>query len=108
MSTAEGKVLIELENGKKVIIKKPKVSDSELAAQRAGTESKIESPAHFGMVLQRCLVKQLLVSVNDNDKLSSMTIDELFDPSEYAEILEVVSELTGKKQKGQKPKVTFL
>ena len=102
------KLLVELDGGRKVVIKVPLVSHSELAAQRGGAEGDIQkNPGHYGMVVQRELLKLCLVKVDGQDNVKK-PIDQLFNLAEFNELVKILGELGGQSGKRKAPSVTFL
>ena len=103
---------VEIDNGKggvkKVVLKLPQISHSELAAQRAGAEADpAKNAAHFSLVSQRELVKICLVSI-DGDVDVKKPMDELFSVAEYNDVGKTIGELGGQTGKRKKPVVSFL
>lgn len=86
-----------LSSGKVVHLREPLIADTETAAQSAGNQSKGDNQLHMGMILQKELLKLLLVKVDG--KTLSMTdkqvLDKVFKFKEYSEVLKAVKMVLG-------------
>jgi hypothetical protein len=87
---------------KKVIyLREPKIGDLETAAQVAGKKAG-DNQAHLGILVQKELLKTLLVGV-DSKKLSlseKENLDALFNFSEYQQAVKAVSMITKSEEEG--------
>lgn len=86
-----------LTGGKEVYFREPKISDTDYAAQVAGKQAGPDNQAHLGVLLQKEIVKLLLVRINTKDisVQEKQDIDKLFTYKEYNEVQKAVQMLTG-------------
>jgi len=86
-----------LSSGKVVHLREPLISDTETAAQTAGKQASGDNQLHMGMLLQKELLKLLLVKV-DNKALNlteKQQLDKHFKFKEYSECLRAVKMVLG-------------
>ena len=86
-----------LSTGKVVILRLPVIADTEESARLAGNVADPNNTIHLGMVMQKELVKRLLLQVDErelglNDKED---LDALFNLKEYTEVQKAVNTLAG-------------
>lgn len=100
---------VTLSSGKIVYLRESKISDTESAAKIAGKGAG-DNQLHATIVLQKELIKLLLVQVNDT-KLS-MTDKEQLDKwltvAEYSQVLKVVNKISGPTEEGNEPVIEFV
>lgn len=86
-----------LSSGKVIYLREPKISDTDYAVQVAGKQASPDNQAHLGVLLQKEIVKQLLMKVDDKmlDIADKQKLDDLFTYKEYNEVQKAVQLLTG-------------
>ena len=84
-----------LSTGKVVILREPKISDSENCAREMGAINQ-EQLMYGGVKYQKAMVKRLLVSVNEQTLTltEKENLDAHFTYKEYSQVLKAVSHLT--------------
>jgi len=102
---------VTLTSGKSVLVKEATVEDMEVATQIAGKIAG-DNKAHLGMVIQKELLKRLIVQIDE--KILGMSdkerITSMFSLKEYGQISGVVGEIAGMDDSEGKPQtelVTF-
>lgn len=76
-----------LQSGKVILLREPKIADTEHAMKIAGQEAGPDNQGYLGTLFQREMLKLLLVQVNDQ-KLTlkdKMSMDALFTLKEYGQ-----------------------
>lgn len=86
---------VVLTSGKTVLLRDPKIKHTELAAQAAAPKAQ-GAPSLLGMMMQKELLKILLITVDgvaisNNDKED---LDGLFTLSEYAQLMKAIDEIS--------------
>ena len=88
---------VTLSTKKVVILRDPKIADQELAAQAAARSSKSDNPVALAIGMQKELIKQLVVQVDEKKPRPSEleALDTFFTYREYMELSSVVSKIAG-------------
>lgn len=88
---------VQLSTGKVVFLREPKIADTDLATQAASIKVKSDNTALLSMAIQKELIKQLVVKVNETQPKASELedLDKWFTMREYVEVGSVVSQITG-------------
>lgn len=81
-----------LSSGKVIFLKEPSIGDTEKAAQVAGKKAGTDNQVYLGIILQKEMLKTLLVQVDDKKlNLSDKEqLDKLFTFKEYNQVLKAV------------------
>lgn len=86
-----------LASGKVILLREPLIDDTEKAAQVAGKKAGSENQAHLSILIQKEMLKLLLVEVAG--KKLSMTdkemLDKLFDYKEYQQATKALMMVIG-------------
>jgi len=85
-----------LSSGKVIYLREPRIGDTEHAAKIAGKLAGAENQAYLGVLLQKEMVKLLLVQVGDK-KLSiseKQMLDKLFTYKEFYQVQKAVRMMT--------------
>lgn len=89
-------VKVTLSTGKVVIMRNMKITDTETAAQEVAPRANGDQQV-LQILMQRSLVKNLLLKIGDKDLTPTdrEDLDALFSMSEYSQLLKVVSKISG-------------
>lgn len=99
-------IKVTLSTGKIVLLREPKIADSEACAQVAGKGAG-DNEALLSIRLQKELVKRLLVEV-DGKALSMAQkemIDDVFTMNEYNQVRKVITKFMG--DEGNEPTIEY-
>lgn len=88
---------VTLSTKKVVLLREPKISDQDFAAQAASRTVKGDNVVGLSFALQKELLKQLIVKIDDKQPRPSEleSLDTWFNIREYAELQHVVNKMTG-------------
>ena len=97
---------VTLSTKKVVILRHPKIADMEDASMMAGHGVEGGNPG-MGVKLNRQLISRLLLQVNGKELnlVEKEQLDELFDVSEFLQLIQAVNQAMGMGQKDFQPKV---
>jgi hypothetical protein len=88
---------------KRVVLLRPiKISDTELAAQEVAAKSNGDSNL-LQILMQKALVRNLLVKVDDKEPKPTDSMDDLFSISEYVQLQKVVRKMLGEDEGKTEP-----
>jgi hypothetical protein len=99
---------VTLTTGKVILMREPKIEDTEKVAQIAGKKAGTENNAHLSILIQKEMLKLLLQNVNGKDLTLSEKeqLDKLLDFKEYQQALKVMGQLIGD-DSGNEPQIEF-
>lgn len=88
---------VTLSTKKVVLLKEPKISDQDLASQAASRTVKGDNLVGMSLAMQKELLKQLIVKIDDKQPRPSEleSLDTWFSIREYAELQSVINKMTG-------------
>jgi hypothetical protein len=97
---------VTLSTGKVVHMRMLKISDTEVAAQEVAPRSNGDSNV-MQLLMQKALVKNLLLKYNDKDLSAAEKedMDGLFSMAEYNQLIQVVKEMGGGDDLAKKPQL---
>lgn len=100
MSDSMNVAKFTLSSGKVVYLREPKIGDTEHAAKVAGKLAGAENQAYLGVLLQKEMVKLLLVKVDDKELSISekQMLDKLFTYKEFNQVQQAVRMMTDDEQ----------
>ena len=92
-----------LSTGKVVLFREPKLGDQENAAQIAGGVAKSDNQVHLAIVMQKELIKLLLLKVDDKIlKLQDKAqLDKLFSLKEWTQVSFALKKVMGEDSLGE-------
>lgn len=88
---------VTLSTKKVVLLREPKISDQDLAAQAASRTVKGDNVVGLTLAMQKELLKQLVVKIDDKQPRPSEleSLDSWFSLREYMELSSVVAKIAG-------------
>lgn len=88
---------VTLSSNKVVLLREPRIADQELAAQAAARTIKSDNPVALAIGMQKELIKQLVVQIDEKQPRPSEleALDNFFSYREYMELASVVSKVAG-------------
>jgi len=97
---------VTLSSGKVVILRMPKISDTELAAQEVALKSNGDGNL-LQFLTQKALIKNLIMKIDDKDLMpvERENFDELFNMAEYNQLIKAVGKISGGDDLGKQAQV---
>lgn len=88
---------VTLSSKKVVLLREPKISDQDLAVQAASRNVKSENTVGLAMGMQKEMLKQLIVQIDDKQPRPSEleSLDNWFSYGEYIELSSVINKIAG-------------
>lgn len=92
-----------------VLLRQPKIKHTELAAQEVASRANGDANV-LSLLMQKALLKQLVVQVNDKAVTARdlEDMDDMFSLAEYNQLMTVVKKLMGGDETGKEPSVEFV
>jgi DNA transposition AAA+ family ATPase len=86
-----------LSSGKVIYLREPRIEDTENAAQVAGKKASAENQAHLMILIQKEMLKSLLVKVDEKELklVDKEDLNKLFTYKEYGQALKALQMITG-------------
>lgn len=86
-----------LSSTKVIYLREPKIEDTEVAAQIAGKKAGQENQAHLMILVQKEMLKLLLVKVDDKELklVDKEKLNDILTYKEYGQALKAMQKITG-------------
>lgn len=97
---------VTLSTGKSVLLREPKIKDTDLAAQSAAPRSGGDVNV-LQYLAQKEMLKALIVAINDKavSPKEVEDLDSIFSVKEYSQLLKVASKILGDDELGKEPTI---